>query len=72
MKVNLKKLVLDSVDLEKLAFAVIDEVLEEALKEVVAKSENKVDDAAMAMLYPIIEAEIKKLLSAKIAELKAE
>ena len=38
----------------------------------VAKSENKVDDAAMAMLYPIIEAEVKKLIAAKIAELKAE
>jgi hypothetical protein len=72
MKVDLKKLVLDSVDLEKLAFGVIDEVLEKALNEVVAKSENKIDDAVAAMIYPILEVEIKKFISAKVAELKAE
>ncbi len=72
MKVDVKKLVLNSIDLEKLAFGIIDEVLEKALLEVVAKSENKIDDAAVAMIYPIVEAEIKKLISAKVAELKAE
>ena len=72
MKVNVKKLVLDSVDLEKLSFAVLDEVLEPALKEAVAKSATQLDDAAVALLYPVIEAEVKKLISAKVAELKAE
>jgi len=72
MKVDVKKLVLDSVDLEKLVFAVIDDVVEPALKEAVAKSATQIDDAAVALLYPVIEAEVKKLVSAKIAELKAE
>jgi len=72
MKVNVKKLVLDSIDLEKLSFAVLDEVLEPALKEAVAKSATQLDDAAVALLYPVIEAEVKKLISAKVAELKAE
>lgn len=72
MKVDVKKLLMDSIDFEKLFFAVIDEVLEKALMEVVEKTENKIDDAVMAMLYPIIEVEVKKLISAKVAEMKAE
>lgn len=72
MKVDIKKILLDSIDVEKLAFAVIDEALEPALKEAVLKSENKIDDSVVALLYPIIEAEVKKIISAKIAELKAE
>lgn len=71
MKVDVKKLVLDSIDLEKLAFALIDEVVEPALKEAVAKSATPIDDAILGVLYPVVEAEIKKLVAAKIAELKA-
>lgn len=72
MKVDIKKIVLESIDLEKLAFAIIDEALEPAIKEAVLKSENKIDDSVVALLYPIIEAEVKKIIAAKIAELKAE
>lgn len=72
MKVDIKKIVLESIDLEKLAFAIIDEALEPAIKEAVLKSENKIDDSVVALLYPIIEAEVKKSISAKIADLKAE
>ena len=72
MKVDIKKIVLESIDLEKLAFAIIDEALEPAIKEAVLKSENKIDDSVVALLYPIIEAEVKKISAAKIAELKAE
>lgn len=72
MKVDIKKIVLESIDLEKLAFAIIDEALEPAIKEAVLKSENKIDDSVVALLYPIIEAEVKKIISAKIADLKAE
>jgi len=72
MKVDVKKLLLDSVDLEKLAFGLIDDVIEVAIKEAVAKSETKIDDSVVALLYPIVEVEVKKLISAKIAELKAE
>lgn len=70
MKVDIKKIVLESIDVEKLAFAIIDEALEPALKEAVLKSENKIDDSVMALLYPVIEAELKKVISEKIAELK--
>jgi hypothetical protein len=71
MKVDVKKLLLDSIDLEKLAFGLIDDVIEVALKEAVAKSATPIDDSVVAILYPIIEVEVKKLVSAKIAELKA-
>jgi len=70
MKVDVKKIILESIDVEKLAFAIIDEALEPALKEAVLKSENKIDDSVMALLYPVIEAELKKIISEKIAELK--
>ena len=71
MKVDLVKLLLESIDIEKLAFALLDEVLEPALKNAVEKSTTKIDDAVVTMLYPIIEAEVKKLISAEIAKLKA-
>ena len=70
MKVDVKKIILESIDLEKLSFAIIDEALEPALKEAVLKSENKIDDSVMALLYPVIEVELKKIISEKIAELK--
>lgn len=71
MKVDFKKLILDSVDLEKLSFAVIDEVLEPAIKEAVAKSPTPIDNAVVDLLYPVLETELKKILAEKIAELKA-
>lgn len=70
MKVDLKKLVLDSVDLKKLSFALLDEVLEPALKEAVAKSSTPIDDAVFNLLYPVLEAEVKKLIDAEIEKLK--
>jgi hypothetical protein len=71
MKVDVKKILLDSIDVEKLAFALIDDVVEVAVKEAIAKSATPIDDAVVAMLWPTIEVEVKKLISAKIAELKA-
>jgi hypothetical protein len=71
MKVDAKKILLDSIDVEKLCFAIIDEVLEPALDEVVKDSANPVDDAVKALVYPPLEVELKKLISKKVAELKA-
>lgn len=71
MKVDVKKLVLESIDLEKLSFGLIDEVLEPAIKEAVQKSPTPIDNAVVDLLYPVLETELKKIISAKIAELKA-
>jgi serine protease inhibitor ecotin len=38
---------------------VLDQVLEAALVEAVAKSENKIDDILVAALYPQLEAVLK-------------
>lgn len=71
MKVDAKKILLDSIDVEKLCFAIIDEVLEPALDEVVKDSANPVDDAIKALVYPPLELELKKLITKKVAELKS-
>lgn len=71
MKDKLLALLLASVDLNKLASGILDEVLEPALKSVVEKSENKIDDAVIAMLYPILEKELKELIAKEIAKLHA-
>ena len=73
MKVGneLLKLVLDSIDLEKLALGLVKDIGEKALYEVVAKSENKIDDAVVAILIPSLNPAIEKLVKEKIAELKA-
>ena len=45
---------------------IIDEILEPALKKVVADSGNPFDDMLMAAIYPVLEAELKKLISESI------
>lgn len=67
---KLAEIALESIDLEKLAFAVIDEVIEEAIDKVVADSSNPYDDSIKSLLWPLVEKEVKDLLSKKIAELK--
>lgn len=63
-----KKAVVVKIDLKALSHGVIDEVLEPALKEVVADSTNTFDDMALAMLLPTLDAKLKELLDKKLAE----
>lgn len=77
MKNELIKLLLESIDLKKLANGVVDNVVEEALKKVVADSSNPIDDMVMASLWPVLEIELKKLIEehldlSKILKLDAE
>ena len=72
MKENLIKTLLEAIDLSKLASGLIDNVLEEALRKVVADSENSMDDMLMAAIYPVLEKEIKELIEKEIEELKAK
>ena len=62
MKKELLKILADNVNLKGIAYDMIDEVLEEALKKVVADSSNPFDDMLMASVYPILEKEVKKLI----------
>lgn len=63
---------LESIDLEKLCNGIIDQVLEPALDQVVAASENKVDDAIKALVYAPLEAQLKILIAKEIAKIKAK
>lgn len=66
MKKELLEVLVKSVDLKKLANGIIDEVIEEALKKVVADSKNTFDDMAMGALWPVLEVEVKKLVEEKL------
>lgn len=67
----LVKKALGLIDLVGLSNIVIDDLLEVAIKNAVEKSENKIDDAAVALILPIVKSEVKKLIAEKVAELQA-
>lgn len=67
----LVKKALGLIDLVGLSNIVIDDLLEVAIKNAVEKSENKIDDAAVALILPIVKTEVKKLIAEKVAELQA-
>ena len=66
---TLKTVLLENVNVEGIAFGVIDEVLEEALKEVVADMDNPLTDVLMASIYPPLELAIKAIITKKLVGL---
>ncbi len=54
------KVLAESVDLKKLANGLMIKVVGQALDNVVAKTENTLDDSMKAMLWPLLEEEVKK------------
>lgn len=66
---EVKNMVLENINLEGIAFSLIDDVLETALQKVVMDSSNPFDDMLMATVYPILEVEMKKALTGLIAGL---
>ena len=68
---ELGKKALACIDLEKLVDLLIKDIIFASLKKVVDDSENKFDDAAYAMVAPLLEAEAKKQLAKLVADLKA-
>jgi len=64
-------LIVNCIDLEKMALTIFEGIGEQALKDVVAKSSTSVDDAIVAMLLPAINPAVESFIKAKIAELKA-
>ena len=60
------------INLVGLADGLVDEVLEPALKEVVADTTNTFDDMAMAMVYPSLELKLKELYKKKLAEIQTQ
>ena len=72
MKADLVKLLLDSVDLEKLALGLIEGIGEQALKDAVAKSATPIDDALVAMILPALNPALEELVKKQVADLKAK
>jgi hypothetical protein len=70
MKLELIKLVVDCIDLEKLVIGLVKDIGEQALKDAVAKTATPLDDAAVAMILPAINPALESLIKAKVAELK--
>lgn len=66
MKKELIKALVESIDLKSLANAIVDNVIEEALKKVVADSANTIDDIVMASLWPLLEKEVKQMIEEKL------
>jgi len=58
---KVKASVLKNLNVPGLMGDVLDEVLEPALKALVADTANKLDDILLAAIYPQLEAELKKL-----------
>lgn len=66
---KLLEIVKKNINLKGIVGDLMLELLEPALDRVVEKSDNPFDNMAKAALYPIFEAEIKKLLEEKIDEI---
>lgn len=64
-KAELLNSVYKNVNVPGLAGDILDKVLEPVLKDAVAKSNTKIDDIAFAALYPILEAELKKVIKSE-------
>lgn len=72
MKHELIKLLVESIDIEKLAIGLIEGLGEQAIKDAAAKSPTPIDDAALAMILPAINPALEELIKKKVAELKAK
>lgn len=71
-KKTLLAILIASVDLKTLTDGLLDQALVPALQKVVDDSTNKFDDAAMALLLPILEPKLKEVIAAEIEKLKAQ
>lgn len=71
MKNEIVKLLVESIDLEKLVLGLVHDIGEKALLEAVEKSPTPIDNAAVALILPAIKPAMDSLIKVKIAELKA-
>ena len=70
MNEKIIKVLIDSIDLNGLSAGILDELLQPALQKIVDDSSNPFDNAAMAMLFPLLDAELKKLVAKAVEDLK--
>ena len=71
MEIDYKSILLKRVDLGGLLIEdVLGGVIKPALEKLVADSENKFDDSLYALIYPQLEAVVKKFVDDQLAKLK--
>lgn len=68
-KEKILKLVAKNLNLAGLVADALDELLEPALKKVVERTDNKLDDTLMLAVYPALEEELKKLVKEQLDKL---
>jgi len=68
-KAKMLELAIKHLNVPGLLSDIIDEVLEPALDKVVEDSANPYDNMMKAAVYPVLEAELKKVIADKWAEL---
>ena len=66
MKEALLKALVESIDLKKLANAIVDEVIQASLEKVVKDSSNTIDDTLMPLIWPLLEKEVKEEIEDKL------
>lgn len=72
MKNEILHLLVDCIDLEKLALGLVKDIGEKALKEIAAKTATPIDDGVLAVLLPALNPALEQIIKEKVAELKAE
>ena len=71
-KDKLLEIVKKRIDASGIFVDLLDELLEPALKKVVADTSNPLDDVLMQSIYPVLEQVIKDLADEKLKELLGE
>ena len=66
MKEELLKLLIESIDLKKLAKGIVNDVVKDALDKVVADSNNTIDDTLMPILWPLLAKEVNELIEKEL------
>lgn len=65
LKVELLKSLKKNINVPGMAEDLIDQILGQALKNLVASTPNVVDDILVASIYPLLSSEVKKLIKEK-------
>jgi hypothetical protein len=68
IKEKMKNILLANVNVSGVALGVLDDIIEEALQRVVDNTSNPYDNMIKDMLWPLVRAEIARLLDEKFSQ----
>ena len=70
MEKELLKLLVESIDFEKLLIGLVEKIAEQALKDLAAKSETPIDDALVAIILPALNPALELVVKTQVEKLK--